>query len=91
MPVYKNMTREYKLGAGSLDGQEEGRCLQHYDIRDGVRISKPTFLGLPLVDIYSDPDRDQHSVSELQTDPQNRIGGGFHVSVTTGFLCVDIR
>ena len=96
MLVYKNMTREYKLGAGRvLMNKKNGDV---YNIKIFKMVSEFRSIKFPL-SRWSTFTRAlieiDNVVSELQINQHLKntyyIGGGFNVFVTVGFLCVDIR
>ena len=59
MPVYKNMTKEYKLRAGRIVIAKTNGDVYHIIFEMGVRILKRAFYTVSLVDVYSRPERDR--------------------------------
>ena len=95
MPIYKNMIREYKLEAGTVLMAKKGNVYNTtiFEMASEIRsVPFPVCRWSIFTRALSEIDND---VSELQTNPQLKcvyhISGGFYISVTTGFLCVDFR
>ena len=95
-PVYKNMTRVFSLGAGrSLVVKKNGDV---YSIMIFEMGSDKRRLDFPLVHRSSFTrafDEIDNAVNNLKTNQQlkysNNIGGGYYISVTAGYWCVNIR
>ena len=96
MPVYKNMTRGYSLGAGqSLVVKKKGDV---YSIMifemgsDNRGLKFPLVRWSPFTGAFDEID---NAVNDLQTNHQLKysyhIAGCYNVSVTAGYWCVDIR
>ena len=91
MPVYKDMTREYQMGAGrDLLVKKNGDV---YNIAIFEIASEFRSVSFPISSwsMFTRELREiDNTVSELQTNPQlkytHHIGGGFYISMTAGFL-----
>ena len=96
MSNFANMSKHFNLGAGRvLFAQKKGSV---YQIKIYEMESDNRYVAFSIVRWASFVrviDQAQNAIHEIHTNPklkfQHHIGGGYYISVSANFKCVDIR
>ena len=96
MPTFASMSKHFHLGAGRvLFAQMKGSV---YQIKIYEMGSNNRYVDLSIVrwaSFVRAIDEAQNAIYEIHTNPQlkfqHHIGGGYYISVSANFKCVDIR
>ena len=96
MPVNENMISEYSMGAGRslmVKKKSDVYSIMIFEMgSDNRGLKFPLVRWSPFTRAFDEID---NAVNDLQTNHQLKysyhIAGGYNVSVTAGYWCVDIR
>ena len=96
MSNFANMSKHFKLGAGRvLFAQKKGSVYQIKIYEMGSDNRCVDFSIVRCASFVRAIDEAQNGIREIHTNLQlkfqNHIGGGYYISVSANFKCVDIR
>ena len=97
MSSFANMTKHFSLGSGRVFfTQKKGAIYKiNQDLRDGIEQSLRGLHNREMGFIRPRYEEAQNALCEIHTNPQlkfrHHIGGGYYISVSADFKCVDIR
>ena len=94
MPIYTSMTREYSLSAGrSLVDKKMGNVYSIMIFEMGFDNRHLEFFLIRWSSFTRAIDEIDNAVKDFKINQLLKyyIGGGYYVSVTAGYWCVDIR
>ena len=96
MSNFTNMRKHFNLGAGRvLFAQKKGSVYQIKIYEMGSDNRYVYFSIVRWASFVRAIDEAQHAIYKIHTNPQlkfqHHIGGGYYISVSANFKCVDIR
>ena len=93
---FANMSKHFNLGAGRvLFAQKKGSVYQIKIYEMGSDNRNADFSIVGWASFVRAIDEAQNAIHKIHTNPhlkfQHHIGGGYYISVSANFKCVDIR